>query len=803
MANNPVQIVLNTQAMVGFVKQTPGGKNMEFYKNRDAEFIIHRQQLENQLTELRSLFSNLANDQVLYAKVEMQTKAWAKSNRPIKKVFPTKHQAYVGGLELGSMVVELTSDDIPRIISSIRAAEDVTNIVFDKNDIPQFKPSANRSEVGAIQSIRAYQASDRRKFTIDGAIQWLSRPETGGVYLIETFISKKSISKRETDALKLRGAVALDRFEQRLKALELPIDITELSSEWTDSTVYIAKVFKGDNADDSKNIHTAFLSFLDNEQVVKSIFLPPILQTSSSFIKKNTAYQCLEPESNRSYPVVGIIDTGVSDFPAIEKWKSGGLDFLNNETQDESHGTFIAGLVCAGDELNSQNHLYETKCKFFDMNLYPTTGDFSNYYPRGFIDFLEQLDQEIPAAKEHGARVFNMSLSVETLINDDSYSLFANILDQIADKHDIIFALPAGNLSGGLPRDEWPNDSNDAIKIIADYRHHGKDRIFQPADSIRSLVVGALDPQLADGSYKPASYTRRGPGPSLGAKPDLAHIGGRGHANSGLNSFSCDGNSVESCGTSYAAPLVAKTIAALDHAIEGEISREALLALSIHHAKIPDCLSAPVLKQVIKDLLGAGIPAYSSETLEVDDHEITLVFTGVMKHSHELSFPFTWPACLVNELGQCSGNVKLTLVYRPPIDRCFGGEFVRVNLDAYLRQEHINVKTGEATFKGRLKNEADKNIEKELVQQGSKWWPVKKFEQAFDNLGNSSQWKLVVDPLARYQAAVPQEGVEFCVVLTISDAEGTKPVFNDMRLQLQSSPALISDIRTALRQRVR
>lgn len=806
MAHNPVQIVLNAQDYVRRADVNPGGKNKDFFEGRNAAFSQHRTQLAGQVAELGQMFKSLAQDEVVYAKVELQTKAWAKSHRPIKKVFPSKAQAYVGGAELGSMVVELTQSDIPRIVSVIEAAEEVVQEAEDKNGIIKPKPSRTRSEVGAIKSIRAYSTSDRRRFSLEQAARWLADPRTGGAYYIETFVSPKSIDSRATDALKARGTTALEKFETKLLKLNLPIEVSKISEAWTNASIYVVKLTGGvaKNPDKALSVHSTLLAFLDSEQVVKSILLPPVLQSSQINGELGHAPNIPAPESDRSYPIVGIVDSGVSQVPFLEAWSAGTSDYLNSAGQDVSHGTFIAGLICAGDELNKHQVFQEIKCKYFDLGLHPTAqGEYLNYYPRGFIDFLEQLDAEIPAAKKRGVRVFNMSLAVTTPISDEGYSLFANVLDEIADKHDILFVLPAGNLDGAQARDEWPSDPNDAMAMLASYRFAGQDRIFQPADSVRSLVIGALDPQLDDGRFQPSRYTRRGPGPTLGAKPDLAHIGGRLDDNSGLHSISPDGRGVESCGTSYAAPLTAKTVAAIDHAIEGSIPREALMALVIHHAFIPHGLNASLLKSIAKDFIGSGLPKLAIETLLADDHEITLVFNGVLQGGHELRFQFAWPASLVDTSGGCSGNVKLTLVHRPPIDRNFGGEFVRINLDAYLRQEVINKKTGVVSFSGRLKGDGMKRLEKELVTHGAKWWPVKTLNDEFKGIGHSSQWRLVIDPLARSGFSIPGEGIPFCAVLTISDAGGSKQVFNEMRLQLQNSGATVSDIRTALRQRVR
>jgi hypothetical protein len=803
MANNPIQVVLNAQSYVDFSNNQPGGSNKDFFAGRDSEFGTHKEMLINQVSELQRSLNSLPKDELVYARVELQSDAWAKSHRPTKKVFPARDIASLSGPKIGSIVIEITAEDLPKIIATVRSAEPLTNWE-EKDGKTKAKPSRTRSEVGAIQSIRGYDASDRRRFSLGKALQWLSDPRTGGAYYVETFVSHRSIDERANEKTKQRALQALEAFESRLMQLGLPIDVTRTSEKWTHASFYIVKVKAEIESKGSIAIHEELLSFLESQSIVKSILLPPILQTAHMPGGSAEAPAITAPDTSRSYPVIGIVDSGVTDFPGLAQWSVGSLDFLPKEQQDVSHGTFIAGLVCAAEELNSHPIFNEAKCQFFDLGLHPTAaGSYQNYYPRGFIDFLEQLDAEIPSAKELGARIFNMSLAVTAPIADESYSMFANLLDEIADKHDVLFVLPAGNLEESIARDEWPSDPNEAATMLLSYRYAGLDRIYQPADSIRSVVVGALNPPDHENALFPSRYTRRGPGPSLGAKPDIAHVGGRFDTDSGLHSFFPDGTGIQSCGTSYAAPLAARTIAVLDHVIEGGASREALIALVVHHATPPDCLTSNQLKTVKKDFVGAGVPCPAAETLLVGDHEITLVFNGIIHGGKELNFQFSWPASLVEDAGECSGNVKLTLVYRPPIDREQGGEFVRVNLDAFLRQEDINKKTGKVSFLGRLKGDGAKHYEKELVQHGAKWWPVKRLEDELKNVGRSSQWRLVVEPLARSDFSLPDEGIPFTVILTISDKGGTKPVFNEMRQQLQLHGATISDIRTAARARAR
>lgn len=101
--------------------------------------------------------------------------------------------------------------------------------------------------------------------------------------------------------------------------------------------------------------------------------------------------------------------------------------------------------------------------------------------------------------------------------------------------------------------------------------------------------------------------------------------------------------------------------------------KETLIALAVHHAIIPHPLKDKKLSQIVKDFVGAGVPRDAQNTLLLEDHEITLVFSGILINRNELSFQFTWPASLVDQTGKCRGKAELTLVYSPPVDRAHGG----------------------------------------------------------------------------------------------------------------------------------
>ena len=328
-----------------------------------------------------------------------------------------------------------------------------------------------------------------------------------------------------------------------------------------------------------------------------------------------------------------------------------------------------------------------------------------------------------------------------------------------------------------------------------------------------SLTVGAINPPNVPSHVEgaPTCYTTRGPGLRVGIKPDLAHYGGGGMSGDaphhhGLVSISAEGALVSDLGTSFAVPLVSKTLAALDAQTNGPLPREALIALMMHNASLPPVLADSSLSDVARQFVGMGIPAASHQMLETGDNSITLVFSGSVRQNSELRFEFAWPQSLYDPTAQrCIGDVSVTLVYSPPLKREFGAEFIRVNVDAHLRQ-----KQADSSWKGKLQpayltpGHYSHPAERHLIEHGLKWWPIKTYKQTWKRFcGGSSEWMLVVDALARSGQVIPPQGVPFSVIMTVSDSGGSKPVFNEFRQWLAAHNVSCADVKTAMTVRQR
>ena len=226
---------------------------------------------------------------------------------------------------------------------------------------------------------------------------------------------------------------------------------------------------------------------------------------------------------------------------------------------------------------------------------------------------------------------------------------------------------------------------------------------------------------------------------------------------------------------------------------------------------MPEVLTKRGLKELARQFVGFGQATAVDKMLQTDDHQITLLFQSRLSIGKKkpviLRFPFTWPQSLVSQ-GRCSGRARMTLVYAPPLDPAFGAEFVRVNIEASLKQLQAQLDSqGRARYTNQIAarympNAAQLAIpEKALIDHGLKWWPSKQYESTFTGKGTSSQWRLEVTSLVRAEAIFPAEGVPFAVLLTIEDPDGTRPIFQEVRQQLQASRAQAVDVRTVMRLR--
>lgn len=845
MPNNPVQIILNHSDFLRAPDPGHGGGGKDFFEGADRAFDDHKQALMAAADQVIKEIEASPYGPAAYLKVQMRNEALAKSYRPVSFLFHPDQFPCVGAEAVGTIFFRAPLIYMHALRRRIEAAEYTVVTNISKNTGKPYKaPTPARSEVGAIESIAIAPVADKRSFSTAAAMQMFSDPRTVSGYHIELFetpgehviaddpLGRYALRNSLQEILLGLGAGARTFFATeigRTPILEFQLTSGDVNA-LVDNRLGLARrdvspIELAGPIDLDPNRHEVALTKLAHHPLVRTILPPVQLQLAddnqqpldgSGFDDQASQMVLPAPSSEAIYPIVGVIDSGVASI--LAPWIAGRFDFLDETEYDPVHGTGVAGLIAAGQLANNATVTPEPDgCRIYDAPLYPT-GPFMGKYVNGFNDFLEELEQAVAEASEqHGVRIFNLSINAISDVERHRYSIYAARLDQIADTYGVIFVNSVGNLPAGQARTAWQIKPIDVVRYFANRTQ--PDTIYKPSESVRSISVGALNPPgTSQIERAPAIYTTRGPGLQVGIKPDVATFGGTGGSGpgkpTGLASITPAGKKQGVVGTSYAAPLVARSLAGLDASTQGGLSTEALRAMLLHHTTMPDPLTKRGLKDLGRQFAGFGQPASVLEMLETGDHQITMLFQSRLTIGERrpaiLRFPFDWPRSLVREDGSCSGRAKMTLVYSPPLDPAFGAEFVRVNIEASLRQRQPKTKKdGSQSYTNQIAPRYLPKIaglgvpEKALIDHGLKWWPSKQYDSTFVDKGGFSNWRLEVSSLVRAEARFPVEGVPFAVLLTIEDPEKKKPIFGEVLLALQASNAVTQDIRTAVRVRPR
>lgn len=817
MENYPIQLVMNASDYEKDEKRPPGhGNKRDYYAGKDVEFRLHRERFAEQLTLFAAAQDGNPYTKMAYARVVLKPNAIAKSNRPTEKIITEKNGCkVVGGGKKGEMYVRFSPSATEKIKAVAEKAEDGTTWVINNQGKREAKPSAARSEVGAIKDVLPITASDKCVVSAEEIVAYVDKHGMGYLY-VELFENAPDETIQGFDALEqrkmyetfeegLRSIPGLMAYKSNLGRKSYVMLLT--NGEKTEVELHVSIVGSAiPEQGVSKDVvmYDALLDFLTAHPIVKKVTLPPVVQgvpTPAFNFDEEEMAVISEPDNLQNYPLIGVADSGVA--AALDSWVVNRVDNLLPKYKDETHGTFIAGMHIIGRRLNPTFMKERDGNRLVDICVLPNQDDMLKAYPMGLPDFVENLKFSVKqAVEETGVRVIGLSINLNEARESHKYHEFAEKLDEIAMENDVIFVISAGNLLA--PHKEWVVSDVDAN--IKEFTSRTDDIVYTPAESLRNISVGALNPPDNMGL---ASYTCKGKGLESATKPDVVQVGGFGcdydKIGRGMYSIAPDGEITTWSGTSFSAPLVAKTLAALDHLTGGKTPRETLMALVIHNAIVPLAYKNRKYKKHLKDWIGFGLPMDSETILNGNEHSITLVFHHNIRKGKEYSFPFSWPKSLIRN-GRCCGHVKVTLVSSPMLDYDYTEELVREELTVSLHQVDENGKSLGTKLKpiyhvSKDKDEKVTRNEEELREGYYKWNPVKVYDVAFPKgfPVDDGPWCLEAKYWSRDNAIHNEQGVDFTIIMTISDPKGEAPVYNEMRQELQATGVQINDIQTAVR----
>lgn len=710
-------------------KMTVRGGERKVFGKGDAAV---RRTLVAQLARIQSYFEGSFKslpDVPAVARVQLKEDAIAKSHRP-SNLFSTQTCPVIGVENFGELLIGVNRVRLRRLESRIHG--DVSRNA--------------RANVSTILRMKPYELSD----VLEGA-------DFRELMIRDTAVENVKVRLFEhhnaTDNDHVR-----DAFFSQLRQMDVP-DPAEVQYS---PGMHIYRI---------PEIPPTSLAFLRSFVGTQSLSVFPkyrIVKTQARAVRGLTRADLPPPNPRSTYPVVGIIDSGIRiDDPLLSRWVVARHEFVPQSLQDNDHGSFVAGLLIRAGGLNHSDPRFPNhSCKIVDVVAFPRDDGVTEDQ---LIAILEEVLPKHPEVK-----IWNLSLGTDQMCCNHGFSDLAIALDRLQDRFDVTFVTAAGNYNEP-PFRSWPPELIDS------------DRICAPADSVRCLTVGSLAHLDRPGARvlkeEPSPFTRRGPGAAFLPKPEVVSYGGNcdregEYTQMGVLSTGGNGTLLEDVGTSYACPIVAGLLANLHEGVGEDVSRTFVKALLIHSA----ALRSKRIRARDLRYRGFGIPGPIEDAVSCKPWMATMVFEAQLLSGYEFEkFPFPMPECLQDSNGNLTGEVTMTLVYDPPLDASFGAEYCRSNVDISLGTYDVG-KDGKRCQEIKIPaqpEDVSKLYEKHLVEFGFKWSPIKVYHRSMPRGVKGGKWRLKVT-LNNRREFHPTDEQHLWLIVTVADPQQEKPVYNEV-----------------------
>lgn len=475
---------------------------------------------------------------------------------------------------------------------------------------------------------------------------------------------------------------------------------------------------------------------------VFSVRQMPYFEISVSPDSDNTTIDVKNPVDGNSYPIVGLMDSGIENIPHLSGWIDGqeqNIPRFASNYIDRRHGTAVASVLNYGDELEGVQY---TKC--IPMKIRSCIVNTHENYAH---ILEEEMIEHIKNALDNNSdiKIWNLSQGSVMEINDNVFSDFAVTIDKYQKEKNLLICKSAGNI-----------------------RENGHERLSLGAESARSLVVGSAankyvavgDAQVGQRSF----FSRIGPGPGLIAKPDVSHYGGNTH--SGVctlteTGFQCKVLS----GTSFSTPRVTALASNLLYALNRDFDSTLIKALIIHSATYPNTTGKD--NKVLLAEMGHGIPADLESILNNTADDFTMIFQPDLRTDMQIQdIPF--PESMVDEDGNYYGEITVTMVSDPILRASEGPEYCQSDVDIllqtydgikycivgavgtspYYRNSDRLIRPQNLLAKGLYTDDSfklDDIHERTILEATIKFQPTKKYHINLENLKNSEKWAIKAD----------------------------------------------------------
>jgi hypothetical protein len=323
MPNNPVQVVLNVRNY--FNEPPPGhmGPAKDFFEGRDKEFAKHREKLTRQVEGVGAAMQRSGISSGI-VKVSLRREAFAKSHRPQRVLFPPESRPCVGVSGLGELFFHVTAEDVVAIGREIASAETETRIKrSQKSGKDYVSPSEQRSDAGAVEAISLPDSTDKRGFSLEDGLRWLSDAKTSGAYFVEFFgLPSGSLNFSSIAYFNgLREQVVGRILDSGLYVEVFQVDIKRDRGRPSGVIGFRLTVSEKDRAFNlSIREHEQLIKILESHPYIRKISLPPLVSSSGAAATTPGGPTLSLPLKNITaiYPKIGVVDGGIANF--LSSW---------------------------------------------------------------------------------------------------------------------------------------------------------------------------------------------------------------------------------------------------------------------------------------------------------------------------------------------------------------------------------------------------------------------------------------------------------------------------------------------------
>ncbi|MBK5295159.1 MAG: S8 family serine peptidase [Acidobacteriia bacterium] len=341
-------------------------------------------------------------------------------------------------------------------------------------------------------------------------------------------------------------------------------------------------------------------------------------------------------------PTVAILDTGVpSNHGILAPFRRGA--FVASDSYGQAvgdHGSFVASRIVFGDVETEDGMPTNPQgtCRYYDALVATAINKIDD---KSVVPAIQTVVQTAP-----DVRVFNLSFDTRPLDELDATKRRENLilvqdLDNLIFRDDILVVVSSGNSPEGVaPADPYPSNYTDPNWRLGAW-----------ARSFNSLTCGSYVGRLVPGGLAtnlgwPSPFARVGPGLCESPKPDFSAHGGNASSTMqfapGLGVFGLTATGLweDRCGTSFAAPVLARETAFAIHNLQKvclsgarpyAVTVKAFLALTA----IPHGLSG-VVKTLADRSLGRGKASIERLMKPISDRAV-LLWQGLLEGPGELA----------------------------------------------------------------------------------------------------------------------------------------------------------------------